>query len=591
MAAAKDYVYYLFDFDLTLADSSRGIVMCFAHVLQRHGYTEVTELQIKRTIGKTLEESFAILTGVNDPVQLAAWKKEYTQEADIYMNDNTVLFPETVSVLTTLKEQGARLAIISTKYRYRIQAVIDKHFPQGFIDVIIGGEDVKAAKPDPQGVKAALKKLKANKELALYVGDSTVDAETARNAGIDFCGVLNGLTTYDELAVYPHRQILPDLTLLTLLMKDADTPGKTVLPTQWEIKRRAFNIKQIRGKQSKPLAQRQQHVCKNCGDIYEGDFCRSCGQPAKTERITLKNSLSLFFSSFFNIESGFLHTIHDLWYRPGYMVTDYVKGRRKPYYKPFSLLILMAALYIVVGHVLNPGSVGQNDQDATATADERADSLAVDILSQREDSIQLSAQDFSEAKDSIVADEDNETNEDNEDNDEKEDKAASFKEFDQWVDRHTGPGTFIYALKDLISGWSDNQAFLFLLIMPAYIIGVSRAFRHTRMNRSLNIGEYTFIFAYFGSQFMMKDMALIPLVGVNTDRLGSIGVAISFFIEFLLLIRNFKQMFRLSWWTTLKRTVLVYIYILLSVAVFALIVIAIGVAAGLIVYFIFKPGA
>ena len=101
---AKEYVYYLFDFDLTLADSSRGIVMCFTHVLQRHGYNDVTELQIKRTIGKTLEDSFAILTGITDPVQLADLKQEYTKEADIYMNDNTVLFPETVSVLTQLKQ-------------------------------------------------------------------------------------------------------------------------------------------------------------------------------------------------------------------------------------------------------------------------------------------------------------------------------------------------------------------------------------------------------------------------------------------------------------------------------------------------------
>ena len=77
---AKDYVYYLFDFDLTLADSSKGIVMCFTHVLQRHGYHDVTELQIKRTIGKTLEESFAILTGISDPAQLSAWKQEYTKE-------------------------------------------------------------------------------------------------------------------------------------------------------------------------------------------------------------------------------------------------------------------------------------------------------------------------------------------------------------------------------------------------------------------------------------------------------------------------------------------------------------------------------
>ena len=217
---AKGYVYYLFDFDLTLADSSRGIVMCFTHVLHRHGYQDVTEMQIKRTIGKTLEESFTILTGINDPAQLADLKLEYTHEADIYMNDNTVLFPETVSVLTKLKQEGAKLAIISTKYRYRIQAVIDKHFPKGFIDVIIGGEDVNAAKPNPQGVMQALEQLMAEKPYALYVGDSTVDAETARNAGVDFCGVLNGLTTYDELAAYPHREILPNLTGLPMLRKD-----------------------------------------------------------------------------------------------------------------------------------------------------------------------------------------------------------------------------------------------------------------------------------------------------------------------------------------------------------------------------------
>ncbi len=552
MAAAKDYIYYLFDFDLTLANSSRGIVMCFTHVLQRHGYTEVTELQIKRTIGKTLEESFALLTGANDTAQLAAWKKEYTQEADIYMNDNTVLFPETVSVLTKLKEQGAKLAIISTKYRYRIQAVIDKHFPKGFIDVIIGGEDVKAAKPDPQGVKAALKKLKATKELALYVGDSTVDAETARNAGIDFCGVLNGLTTYDELAAYPNRQILPDLSLLPLLMKSADTPGKTtpLLPTQWEIKRRAFNIKQIRGKQSKPLAKVEQHVCQNCGDVYEGDFCRSCGQPAQTERITLKNTLSLFFSSFFNIESGFLHTIHDLWYRPGYMVADYVRGKRKPYYKPFSLLILMAAIYIVVGHMFNPGSVDKDKQEQPAKTETKTDSLAVDLPSQNGDSVLLSTNGFSLSQDSIVS---------NEDSGEEKDYDYSLEPLKQWYREHSAPGTIIYALMDLMEDWKDNHALTFIIVIPFYIISTRLAFRHTRMNRRLNTGEYTFIFAYFGSQLIMKDMALMPFIGSDQPGLATHGFTINIIAEFLIMLRNFRQLFRLSWRDTMKLTAKTYI--------------------------------
>lgn len=48
----KSYQAYLFDFDYTLADSSRGIVMCYRNVLERHGFHQVDDLSIKRTIGK-----------------------------------------------------------------------------------------------------------------------------------------------------------------------------------------------------------------------------------------------------------------------------------------------------------------------------------------------------------------------------------------------------------------------------------------------------------------------------------------------------------------------------------------------------------
>ncbi len=73
-----NYKTYLFDFDYTLADSSRGIVTCFRNVLNRHQYTNVTDEAIKRTIGKTLEESFSILTGVTDWEQLTAFRQEYS---------------------------------------------------------------------------------------------------------------------------------------------------------------------------------------------------------------------------------------------------------------------------------------------------------------------------------------------------------------------------------------------------------------------------------------------------------------------------------------------------------------------------------
>ena len=209
-----NYTTYLFDFDYTLADSSRGIVTCFRIVLTRHGYTEVTDDDIKRTIGKTLEDSFSILTGITDATQLAGFKEEYRKEADTHMTVNTVLFLETKSVLVALKDSGARIGIISTKYRYRIKELLDQHFPANFMNIIVGGEDVKTAKPSPEGLLFALKQLHATKAETLYIGDSTVDAETAQAAGVAFAGVTHGVTTAKELGKYPHWKIMSTLNEL-----------------------------------------------------------------------------------------------------------------------------------------------------------------------------------------------------------------------------------------------------------------------------------------------------------------------------------------------------------------------------------------
>ena len=210
----KTYQTYLFDFDYTLADSSKGIVMCYRNVLERHGHTGISNEQIKRTIGKTLVDSFAILSGITDTDTLEIYRKEYVKEADKYMTANTRLFPETAEVLTRLKAQGAKIGIISTKYRYRIMELLGHALPQGTIDLIVGGEDVQTPKPSPEGVFIALEKLHTEKASTLYIGDSIVDAETAQAAGTDFAGVLHGTTTREELAAYPHTDIMNDLTAL-----------------------------------------------------------------------------------------------------------------------------------------------------------------------------------------------------------------------------------------------------------------------------------------------------------------------------------------------------------------------------------------
>lgn len=210
----RQYQTYIFDFDYTLADSSAGIVMCYQHVLRAHGYHNIDDETIKRTIGKTLVDSFAELTGEHNMEVLVSYRKQYEQKADSCMTLHTYLFPETAEVLTQLKNKGAKLGIVSSKYRSRIQELTDVAFPEGFFDLIVGAEDVTMHKPAPEGLLFALRHTQTNVADALYVGDSTIDAETAQSASVDFCGILHGMTTYDELVTYPHQVIGHDLKVL-----------------------------------------------------------------------------------------------------------------------------------------------------------------------------------------------------------------------------------------------------------------------------------------------------------------------------------------------------------------------------------------
>ncbi len=209
----RKYHTYLFDFDYTLADSSQGIVKCYTHVLQANGFTNVDPYTIKRTIGKTLEESFAEMTGITDTTRILELKKQYVAYADEVMNLNTFLFPETREVLQTLKTQGAYIGIVSTKYRYRIQSFLEEYDCMQYVDLIVGGEDVKEHKPSPEGVFIAIKTLHCAND-CLYIGDSAIDARTAQSAHIDFCGVLHGTTSRAELEAYPHVAIVHDLKAL-----------------------------------------------------------------------------------------------------------------------------------------------------------------------------------------------------------------------------------------------------------------------------------------------------------------------------------------------------------------------------------------
>lgn len=202
----------IFDFDYTLADSSAGVIECANYALRTMGLPESHPETIKALIGVSLDRTFALLAGDRQDGRFEEFKRHFTDRGDQVMLENTRLFEAVAPVVTALRASGVRLGIVSTKFRYRIAAFLEREGLDQLFDVIVGGEDVAVHKPDPTGLFTAMERLKATPAQTLYVGDSAVDAETAERAGVAFVAVLSGVTPREAFAGHPVRAILADLS-------------------------------------------------------------------------------------------------------------------------------------------------------------------------------------------------------------------------------------------------------------------------------------------------------------------------------------------------------------------------------------------
>jgi phosphoglycolate phosphatase len=208
----------VFDFDFTLADSFRGIVVCANHALQVMGLPPTTPDKIRKTVGYSLPESLVRLAGEEHSARGGEYMRLFVEKADEVMADLTFVYDYVPETMEHLRGRGLRLGIVSTKYRYRIEDVLGREGLLEPFEVIVGGEDVSEFKPDPESLNLALGKLAISPEAVLYVGDSVVDAEAAMRAGVPFAAVLSGSTPRDAFSEYEARMILGSVRDLTSIL-------------------------------------------------------------------------------------------------------------------------------------------------------------------------------------------------------------------------------------------------------------------------------------------------------------------------------------------------------------------------------------
>ena len=190
----KQYSTYIFDLDGTLLDTIQDLAASVNYALSQCRMPERTLDEVRRFVGNGVR--LLMIRAVPDGEDNPRFQEAFDIFRSHYLEhslDTTAPYPGIMEMLQRLKANGKRLAVVSNKFDTATKELI-RHFFGNLIEVAIGENEAAGVrkKPAPDTVNEALRQLGVGKEDAVYVGDSDVDIQTARNSGLPCISVLWG---------------------------------------------------------------------------------------------------------------------------------------------------------------------------------------------------------------------------------------------------------------------------------------------------------------------------------------------------------------------------------------------------------------
>ncbi len=181
------YKTYLFDMDGTLLDTLDDLAAAVNHTLEQYGYPTRSQEQVRKGLGNgAVKLMAAMLPEGEDTPEFAAIMRDYKAWYQAHTCVLTRPYPGVPELLERLQKAGCRVAIVSNKPHGAACELAEKFFPGV---PTFGESPATPRKPAPDMVLHALTALGADSDTAVYVGDSEVDVQTARNAGLPLIAV------------------------------------------------------------------------------------------------------------------------------------------------------------------------------------------------------------------------------------------------------------------------------------------------------------------------------------------------------------------------------------------------------------------
>ena len=220
------YRLAVFDMDGTILDTLDDLTDTLNMSLAEVGMPVRTKDEVcsfvGNGVGKLLERAVPQGTTEEEMAALAgAFRKNYA----VHCADKTKPYDGVPELIAALRAAGLKTAVVSNKVDFAVQTLAEDYF-KGLFDMAVGELDMAVGeregvrrKPAPDSVNEVMRTLGIPQEKTVYIGDSDVDADTARNAGVDFVGV--------EWGFRPREVLLEHGATVTV--KTADELRRAVL--------------------------------------------------------------------------------------------------------------------------------------------------------------------------------------------------------------------------------------------------------------------------------------------------------------------------------------------------------------------------
>lgn len=208
----------IFDLDGTLINTIDDLGQACNYALAACGYPTHPIEDYPRLVGNGINKLIerALPEAHRNEETVLRLRKYFVPYYDEHNCDLTCPYDGIIELLQILKEEGHTLAVASNKYQAATEKIVAHFFP-GVFDVVLGERENVARKPDPQIVWDIVGSLEDASEM-LYVGDSLVDAETAKAAKIPFVACTWGFCTEEQLAsAKPNYMVQHPIEIITIV--------------------------------------------------------------------------------------------------------------------------------------------------------------------------------------------------------------------------------------------------------------------------------------------------------------------------------------------------------------------------------------